>query len=216
MKKLTLFSILLMGGTAVLSSSDTQAQAKDEKTDHARMTHMPDLSSWPKASQMAAKEIIKKYGKPDVMGEEMLGWVDAGPWKRIHITKAETKHSFPIEHTDMMETSLSYKVDPAKYDELGVFDGSVVVDRTQGLLSARCDMEANNFLALNLANDIITGKKTVAQARKAYGEIVKEKMEGGNPEYMQKLVFSTQHETGDPDENTTGLTKEDVMNKKKG
>ena len=77
-------------------------------------------------------------------------------------------------------------------------------------------MEANNILALNLAHDIITGKKTVAQARKAYGDIVKEKMNGGNPEYMQKLTFKAQSGAGDPDKNTTGLTKEDVMSKQKG
>ncbi len=67
------------------------------------------------------------------------------------------------------------------------------------------------MLALNLAYDIITGKKTVDEARKSYGDIVKEKMNGGNPEYMQKLMFSAQADAPDPDINTTGLTKEDVM-----
>lgn len=110
-----------------------------------------------------------------------------------------------------MMQSVSYKVLTKKYDELGKFDGSVTVDRTQGLLSARCDKEGNNMLALNLANDIVTNKKTVEQARKAYGDIVKEKMNGGNPEYMQKLTFASQSNTSDADTNTTGLTKEDVM-----
>ena len=36
-------------------------------------------------------------------------------------------------------------------------------------------------------------------------------MNGGNPVYMQKLTFSTQENSADPDINTTGLTKEDVM-----
>ena len=57
----------------------------------------------------------------------------------------------------------------------------------------------------------ITKKSSVAEARKRYGEIVKEKMNGGSPEYMQKLTFSPQKVTIDPDVNTTGLTKEDVM-----
>ena len=64
--------------------------------------------------------------------------------------------------------------------------------------------------AINLAHDIITGKKTVEQARTAYGDIVKEKMNGQNPAYMQKLSFTAQTNTTDPDKNTTGLTKEDV------
>ena len=77
-------------------------------------------------------------------------------------------------------------------------------------MSARCDKEENNFLALNLANDIITNKKTVEQARKAYGDIIKQKMSGANPEYMTKLAFSSQPNAADPDKNTTGLTKAEV------
>lgn len=171
---------------------------------------MPDVSTWPKASQMAVQEITTKYGKPDgVTGEEIF-WMKKGVWNKICITKMESKHSFPIEHTDMMQTTISYKVPEDKMDELGKFDGSVTFDRTQGTISARCDKEANNFLALNLANDIITGKKTVEQARKAYGDIVKAKMGGADPAYMQKLNFSAQANTADPDKNTTGLTKMDV------
>lgn len=204
----TFFGMLL----AFMCLLASGAHAQDASTKHK----MPELSGWPKASKMAAEEMMQKYGEPDVVGDEILGWIDAGPWKMIHVSKSETKHSFPIEHTDMLQQSVSYKVEPGKFDELAEFDGSVVVDRTQGLISARCDMEANNFLALNLANDILTGKKTVAQARKAYGDIVKEKMNGGNPEYMQRLTFKSQPQSADPDKNTTGLTKEDVMKKSKG
>ena len=172
---------------------------------------MPDLSGWAAASKMAVEEITAKYGKPDGITNDELIWMNKGVWKKICISKTETKHSFPIEHTDMMTTTLMYDVPEDKMDELGKFDGSVTFDRTQGCISARCDKEANNFLALNLANDIIIGKKSVEEARKAYGDIVKEKMNGGNPEYMQRLSFSAQPNAADPDKNTTGLTKEDVM-----
>ena len=172
---------------------------------------MADLNSWPEASRMAAEEITAKYGNPDMSTEDALVWKDKGVWKKICVDKMETKHSFPIEHTDMMETTINYKVPIDKMDELGRFDGSVTFDRTRGTMSARCDKEANNFLALNLAHDIITNKKTVAQARLAYGDIVKQKMKGQNPLYMQKLTFTTQAKAADPDINTTGLTKEDVM-----
>ncbi len=67
------------------------------------------------------------------------------------------------------------------------------------------------MLALNLANDFITGKETVEQARKAYGDIVKDKMNVGNAKYMQKLTLARQLNLADADINTTGLTKA-VMN----
>ena len=214
-----MFTLVIVVPFLIASTMNAQTNMKDKTTsndginkgnhDHAGM--MPDIKSWPEASRMAADDMMGKYGKPDAMGAEMLGWMDKGNWKTIHVSKKETKHSFPIEHTDMMEQCISYKVPTDKMDELGVFDGSITFDRTQGLMCARCDKEGNNFLALNLANDIVTGKKSVDQARKEYGETIKEKMNGGNPAYMQKLTFSMQSNVSDPDQNTTGLTKEDVM-----
>ena len=194
----------LSNGTNIMSSSNQVA------TDKNKMM-MPDLNSWPEASRMAVEEITAKYGTPDGITEDELFWLKKGNWKKICISKRETKHSFPIEHTDMMQQTISYDVPEDKMDDLGKFDGSVTFDRTQGTMSARCDKEGNNLLALNLAHDIIIGKKTVAEARLAYGTIVKQKMHGGNPEYMKKLTFSPQPNAADPDKNTTGLTKEDVM-----
>ena len=208
-KVVTILSLILLVGLGKLS-----AQGNKMSKDKTAMM-MPDLSSWPEASRMAVKEITDKYGKPDGVTKDELIWMKKGVWKKICINKKESKHSFPIEHTDMMQTTINYKVPMDMMDELGKFDGSVTFDRTQGTMSARCDMEGNNFLALNLANDIMTSKKTVEEARKAFGDIVKEKMNGANPEYMQKLTFSTQENTADPDLNTTGLTKEVVMNKMK-
>lgn len=203
-KIITLSVMIALVGLFPIASKAQNMSDKDEMM-------MPDLKAWPEASQMAVAEMMGKYGKPDASGKEVLGWMNKGNWKMIQVSKMESKHSFPIEHTDMLEQCISYKVPTDKMDDLGMFDGSVTFDRTQGLMCARCDKEGNNLLALNLANDIVTGKKSVEQARKAYGDIVKEKMNGGNPEYMQKLTFSTQGNVGDPDKNTTGLTKEDVM-----
>ena len=187
-------------------------KSTNKNSSNNKMTSMmtPDVSSWPEASKMAVDEITAKYGKPDGVTAEELFWLEKGIWKKICVTKMESKHSFPIEHTDMMQTTINYDVPEDKMDDLGKFDGSVTFDRTQGTMSARCDKEGNNFLALNLAHDIVTGKKTVVSARKAYGDIVKLKMKGGNPLYMAKLTFTPKLNTADPDKNTTGLTKEEV------
>ncbi len=193
-----------------MGDGNIMATHSEMKTDNRAMS-TPNVTNWPEASRMAVDEITSKYGKPDGVTADELFWLNKGVWKKICITKMESKHSFPIEHTDMMQTTISYDVPEDKMDDLGKFDGSVTFDRTQGTMSARCDKEANNFLALNLANDIIIGKKTVEQARKAYGDIVKAKMKGGNPAYMAKLSFDIKSNTADPDKNTTGLTKEDVM-----
>jgi hypothetical protein len=213
--KTSIICFLLTAGVSTLygqitpeASDTTEATEKRKPTDTNDM--QVDTSGWPVASRMAVKEILSKYGNPDGVTDDEFVWMNKGVWKKICITKEESKHNFPIEHTDMMTTTINYKVPVDKMDDLGKFDGSVTFDRTQGTLSARCDKEGNNLLALNLAHDVITGKKTVEEARKSYGDIVKEKMNGENPVYMQKLSFATESNTADPDKNTTGLTKEDV------
>jgi hypothetical protein len=74
-----------------------------------------------------------------------------------------------------------------------MFDGSVTFDRTQGTIGARCDLEANNFLALNLANDIVTNKNLLNRLAKHMVILLNKKM-SGSPEYMEKLTFSSQPE----------------------
>jgi hypothetical protein len=57
-----------------------------------------------------------------------------------------------------------------------------------------------------LAYDIIKGNKTVEEARKAYGEIIMEVMQGKKPAYTQKLMFSSEMNASDPDASTIGMT----------
>ncbi len=54
-------------------------------------------------------------------------------------------------------------------------------------MAARCDKEAANFLAINLAHDVVTGKKSASEARKAYTEAVAEMK---HPAYMKGLLFT--------------------------
>ncbi len=72
------------------------------------------------------------------------------------------------------------------------FDGSVVVERTAGEVSARCHDEQANFLALNFMHDIVTGAKDVTAAR-AYDakEFADYRRKKPTP-YMESLRFTPQ------------------------
>ena len=161
--------LVILGCLAIPYLSDKISANSNVKENNLVLTSsLTGMDDWPETSKMAVKEITDKYGKPDATNAEEQVWMNKGVWKKICINKKESKHSFPIEHTDMMSSTIMYKVPVDKMDELGKFDGSVTFDRTQGTMSARCDQEANNFLALNLAHDIITDKKSVEEARTAY------------------------------------------------
>ena len=99
-----------------------------------------------------------------------------------------------------MEQFVSYKVSESKHDEIALFDGSVNIDKTRGEISARCDAEHHNILALNLAHDIIIGKRSVKDARAFYTKLVMaEKKDNKIHAYMKKLNFKPQLNTENPD-----------------
>ncbi|HXH99484.1 MAG TPA: hypothetical protein VNI52_04395 [Sphingobacteriaceae bacterium] len=178
----------------------------------AQNNMMPDIKSWPEASQMAAKEMMDKYGKPNETTPSMLVWYNNGPWKKTTIYNMETKHIFPVDHTDVMEQVIDHKVPANKFSALAEYDGSVSVHRTDGEISAKCDFEGANFLALNLAHDIITGKKTVQGARDFYTRAIKEfVLDKKTSPYMKSFQFTaSKGETGFTDKNSVS---KDVLEK---
>ena len=133
--------------------------------------------------------MLEKYGAPAEATPTRLIWFNNGPWKRTIILKEETPHNFPMPHMDVMEQVINYRVPPDKFDNLARYDGSVIVERTRGEMSARCDKEEANFLALNLAHDIISGRRGVVAAREFYAEQIQELMAGRKGPYVTGLIF---------------------------
>jgi hypothetical protein len=158
------------------------------------------ISNWPAKPQEVANTMIDKYGPPDEVTSAMLVWNNKGPWKRTILFKEEVPHDFPKPHTDLLQQFIDYKTPVDKFDDLAQYDGSVIVERTKGEISARCDKEEMNFLALNLANDVATGKKTVEEARQYYAKAAMAFMKGEKDPYTQGLKFNVSKSgTGDKD-----------------
>ena len=90
---------------------------------------------------------------------------------------------------------------PKLFSDIGRFDGSVIIDRTPGEVSARCHDEEANNLALNLMHDIVTGKKDVSEAREYYKKEFLDYRRGKPTPYMEKLHFAVAApgEAADPD-----------------
>lgn len=158
------------------------------------------IGDWPKVAREAAETTMKKYGPPHEASKNRLIWHNNGPWRRTVVYSEEVPHKFPTPHHDVLEQYIPYRVPVDKFSDLAAFDGSVLVDRTKGEISARCEGEEANFLALNLANEIVEGRKDVESARKAYGEAMKQMSSGETPEIMQKLMFEVSSgDTGEED-----------------
>ncbi|WP_162605905.1 SRPBCC family protein [Jiangella aurantiaca] len=167
------------------------------------------VEAWPAESQEAARLVIDQYGEPHEATESQLIWHQVGPWKRVVASRAFYQHAFPAPHFDSVESFIDFRVPVEKVSELTAFDGSVMVERTAGEVSARCHDEQANFLALNLMNDIVTGAKTVEQARARYAEEFLDHRRKQPTPYMERLRFSVEPgTTADPDQRV--LTDEDL------
>jgi predicted outer membrane protein len=170
---------------AAVASMSVPSQA--HPVNHSEVDRI--LRTWPAGPQLAAREMMEKYGIPHDVTDRRLIWRDVGAFKRIQVTREELPHDFPLPHKDYLEHMISYKVPLDKVDEVLAFDASLGIYRVGGELTARCDHESNNVLTLNLAHDIITGKRSVAEARRAFGDIVMERTLGKKPSYAMALQF---------------------------
>jgi hypothetical protein len=131
----------------------------------------------------------------------MLIWHNVGPWKRMVATRAFYEHHFPAPHIDAVESSIDYRVPVDMFGPLAEFDGSVILERTAGEVSARCHDEQANLLALNLMHDLVTGTKDVDEARSYYAKEFLDARRNKPTPYMEKLHFQPEGgRTADPDQ----------------
>jgi hypothetical protein len=160
------------------------------KRDTTTTTTNEAWSSWPSNPRSQVQTLTSKYGAPDEATASCVSWHDKGGFKCIVVMKEEVDHQWPVAHTDFLMNAVSYKVPVDKVGALARFDGSVMTDVTGGVLAAKCDSEAHNMLALNLANDICTGAKTVDEAKAYFSRAVADEKAGKTDPYMQKLAFT--------------------------
>ena len=96
------------------------------------------LAAWSELSREAAQLVVDRYGEPREATDSELRWFGVGPWKRIIAQREHWEHRFPAPHDDSVESCIDYRVPVASFTLLAEFDGSVMIKRTTGELSARC------------------------------------------------------------------------------
>jgi hypothetical protein len=159
------------------------------------------LRTWPERSASAARATIATYGLPSEATPTMFVWHENGAWKQTAVYREGLKHDFPRPHADVIEQSAALRVPINKMAEIATFDGSLTVRRTEGVIVSRCESEALNFVAINLAAEIAAGKKNAAQARQAMSKAAVAIAKGEPPGIATDLRFDQ------PDEPTVDADK---------
>jgi hypothetical protein len=162
------------------------------------------LKDWPAPQKNIADQMLAKYGLPNEATPTKLFWYRNGPWKRTELSRDIVLHHWPTVHTDFLTQVIDYRVPPEMFDRIAQFDGSIICDRTRGEVSARCDSESANVLGMNMVHEIVTGNRTVEDARRISVENTVAYNLGRKAPYAERLLFEV------PEGGTEDLDKGEV------
>lgn len=165
------------------------------------------VQAWPAAVHDMAEELTHDYGPPNERTDSILLWRNNSPWKRTVLYREGARHNFPRPHLDVLEQVIDMWVPVEKVGELAAFDGSLMVERTEGELAVRCGSQEMNILILNLAHDIIMNKLDAVGARRRCAQLMRGRLLNWPLPEMQELKFATnvrnaERRTADPDQAT--------------
>jgi hypothetical protein len=161
------------------------------------------LAGWPEATQRLGAQLMTKYGAPTEITKRQITWINSGPWARTTLYKEGVAHNYASPHRNVLEQAVLYKVPIDKLVALAQFNRSLVVDLARGELVSSSDSEEINFLTVNVADEVIRGKRTAEEARIHFAQLVRAKMIKEPEQELQKLEFmpaKSSKETADPDE----------------
>lgn len=202
-------------GLGVVSGSSAQDEETETETETATETETDTdtesdgydvdeiLDDWDEEAVEVVQPVLDEYGDPDEAVPSRLIWHhedDDAPWKETVMFRDSVPHNFPVEHPDYLEQSIDLQIPTDQYDEVATYDGSVMLERTKGEVSARCDKEEMNLLAINLTYELVNSDMTVEDARRAYAEDAMAFMDGEEPPRTQELQFDLpEGDQRDPD-----------------
>lgn len=143
------------------------------------------VASWPEKPRRLAEMMLERYGPPEWSNRDKLIWRDKDPWKRVIVHR---------EYTDSpLEQVVNYHVPLHRLKSVLEFKNGIRVEAWYDDLSASSDRESLNFLVLNLADDIVSGRRTPAQARRFHRTEQALSAAGKSSPYLTGLLFLPHH-----------------------
>jgi hypothetical protein len=161
------------------------------------------MREWPERARSIAEVMIDEYGQPNRMSDEALVWYNNGPWQKTVVYRKALPNAKGMQGEDYLEQSVGYQIPADKIDAVKRFDRRIAFNKTKGELSCRSESERLNFLALNLADDIVNFRRSVKDARDFYRRALRLSMSGKSIMYLDALLFQV-HNGGNPDGEDAG------------
>lgn len=181
-----------LAGAAAQASMDWQSARAFSRRDGERARSV--IASWPESARLVAARMLESYGTPDEVRRDALTWRGKAPWDRTTVRRAPPDGEAGAE--GVLEQAVRRDVPPELREDLSRFGRGASYDAAAGELRARSGSEERNFLALNLAVEIISGWRGPADARDFYDRTVALSLEGKSSTYMRGFLFSPAPKAG--------------------
>lgn len=178
---------------AVLCVCVSPAAAR-RATPHRAPTPRSIIRSWPPRERAVARELIEKYGEPQQFDRHALAWFDNGNWKRTIVYRRPPRLAKGTPARGFLQQTIGYIVPEDKLAELRRFSDRLQANSTAGELTFTSYSEATNLLGLNLADEIVIGRRSVAQARAFFSRASRLAASGKSSPYLARLRFEVDND----------------------
>jgi hypothetical protein len=180
--------------------AQTEVTAGPPPTEGTEASQTPEtvVRKWPEGARATAREMIAKYGEPNRFSEGALVWIDNGPWQKTVVYRNAWPHFLGRRDKDYLEQTIAYRVPADKIEDLKRFDRRLEINESRGQLSSRSESEPMNFLALNLADEIVTDKRAVKDARDFMAKTESLARSGKTSPYTKGFLFPHRGASEDP------------------
>lgn len=196
----TVLSLLILAGAAPTAA---RAQFREEMdlSEVALSGTTPEsiILLWPTFSYRLARLMIARYGQPAEYSDHSLVWIDNAPWKRTVVYRVPPGDRPIAGEGGRLEQSAAYRVPENRVSDLGRFDPDIEADAKAGRLTAISDDESDNFLALNLADDVIRGRRSPKEAAEFRRKQARLRDSGKSSAYLTRLLFVPAGSSANPE-----------------
>lgn len=191
---LGLLALCAAAGLERPGSSRAQPNPREDLSPFAEPGQLEEgvIWSWPELSKELARAMMSEYGRPDDYTERALFWFDNGPWKRTVVYRDPPKRRFWGGDGDFyLEQVVAYDVPDDKVKPLHRFNSELIIDQALRELGTRSDSQGRNYLTLNLADEVVTGKRDPDEAWEFLDRITRLTQAGKSSPYVAGLRFET-------------------------
>lgn len=188
---------------SICATASVHAQFREEPdpTDISVSGRTPEtiIITWPTYSYRLARMMIAKYGQPTESLDDRLVWLDNGSWKKTVVYREAASGRVFNRNKGRLEQSVAYRMPHERLDALTRYDKHIESDPEESRLTTRGDSESDNFLALNLADDVINGRRSPHEAATFRTKLSRMASSGKSSSYLDGLMFVPKDQFADPE-----------------